>query len=71
VNGVHDMGGMDGVGPIPTEQNERVFHGEWEGRVWAIFLALLPRLRGFRHAIERLRQRFIYLRVTANDGSTG
>jgi nitrile hydratase subunit beta len=54
VNGVHDMGGMDGFGPIPIEQDEPVFHGEWEGRVWAIFLALLPRLRGFRHAIERI-----------------
>lgn len=54
VNGVHDMGGMDGFGPIPMEQNEPVFHGEWEGRVWAIFLTFLPRLRGFRHAIERI-----------------
>jgi nitrile hydratase subunit beta len=54
VNGVHDMGGMDGFGPIPIEQNEPVFHAEWEGRVWAIFLALLPRLRGFRHAMERI-----------------
>ena len=54
VNGVHDMGGMDGFGPIPIEQNEPVFHAEWEGRVWAIFLTLLPRLRGFRHAIERI-----------------
>jgi nitrile hydratase subunit beta len=54
VNGVHDMGGMDGFGPIPIEQDEPVFHAEWEGRVWAIFLTLLPRLRGFRHAIERI-----------------
>jgi hypothetical protein len=54
VNGVHDMGGMDGFGPIPIEQNEPVFHAEWEGRVWSIFLTLLPRLRGFRHAVERI-----------------
>lgn len=54
MNGVHDMGGMDGFGPIPIEQDEPVFHAEWEGRVWAIFLTLLPRLRGFRHAIERI-----------------
>jgi len=54
MNGVHDMGGMDGFGPIPTEENEQVFHAEWEGRIWAIFLTLLPRLRGFRHAIERI-----------------
>src|SRR6516162_4913713 len=48
------MGGMDGFGPIPIEQKEPVFHAEWEGRVWAIFLTLLPRLRGFRHAMERI-----------------
>jgi nitrile hydratase subunit beta len=54
VNGVHDMGGMDGFGPIPIEQDEPVFHAEWEGRVWAIFLTLLSRLRGFRRAVERI-----------------
>jgi nitrile hydratase subunit beta len=54
VNGVHDMGGLDGFGPIPIERTEPVFHAEWEGRVWAIFLSLLPRLRGFRHAMERI-----------------
>jgi nitrile hydratase subunit beta len=54
VNGVHDMGGMDGFGPIPIEQNEPVFHAEWEGRMFAMFASLLPRLVGFRHAIERI-----------------
>jgi nitrile hydratase subunit beta len=54
MNGVHDMGGMDGFGPIPIEQNEPVFHTEWEGRVFAMFATLLPRLVGFRHAIERI-----------------
>jgi hypothetical protein len=54
VNGVHDMGGMDGFDPIPIEENEPVFHAEWEGRICAIFVSLLPRLRGVRHAIERI-----------------
>jgi nitrile hydratase len=36
VNGVHDMGGMHGMGPIHHEQNEPVFHEPWEGRVYAI-----------------------------------
>jgi hypothetical protein len=36
VNGVHDMGGMDGFGPVEPEPNEPVFHEEWEGRVLAI-----------------------------------
>ena len=54
MNGVHDMGGMDGFGPIPIEQNEPVFHAEWEARMCAIFMSLLRRLGGFRHAIERI-----------------
>jgi nitrile hydratase len=54
MNGVHDMGGMDGFGPIPIENDEPVFHAEWEGRMYAILMSLLPRLRGFRHAIERI-----------------
>jgi len=54
VNGVHDMGGMDGFGPIPIEENEPVFHAAWEGRTFAICLSFLSRLQGFRHAIERI-----------------
>src|SRR5882672_6762023 len=33
VNGVHDMGGMHGFGPIRPRQNEEAFHAEWEKRV--------------------------------------
>ena len=40
MDGVHDMGGMDGFGPIPIEQDEPVFHAPWEGRVWAMNMAL-------------------------------
>jgi nitrile hydratase beta subunit len=40
VNGIHDMGGMHGMGPIAPEQNEPVFHATWEGRVYAIDSAL-------------------------------
>ena len=36
MNGIHDMGGMDGFGPIPIERDEPVFHAEWEGRLYAI-----------------------------------
>ena len=40
MNGVHDMGGMHGMGPIHREQNEPVFHAPWESRVLAMYLAL-------------------------------
>jgi nitrile hydratase len=36
MNGVHDMGGMHGFGPIAHERGEPVFHEPWEGRVYAI-----------------------------------
>ena len=36
MNGVHDMGGMDGFGPVEPEPNEPVFHEAWEGRVMAM-----------------------------------
>ena len=36
MNGVHDMGGMDGMGPIEREENEPVFHAPWESRVYAM-----------------------------------
>ena len=36
MNGVHDMGGMHGFGPIRPEKNEPVFHSRWEGRVFAL-----------------------------------
>jgi nitrile hydratase subunit beta len=36
MNGIHDMGGMDGFGPIERETDEPVFHEPWEGRVLAL-----------------------------------
>ena len=39
MNGVHDMGGMHGMGPVEIEKDEPVFHSEWEARVLALNLA--------------------------------
>jgi nitrile hydratase len=39
MNGVHDMGGMHGMGPVQEEKNEPVFHHPWEGRVFAMVAA--------------------------------
>jgi len=36
MNGVHDMGGMQDMGPVKPEKNEPVFHEPWEGRVFAL-----------------------------------
>jgi nitrile hydratase beta subunit len=40
MNGIHDMGGMHGMGPIEEEKNEPVFHDEWEGRIFAMNRAM-------------------------------
>ena len=58
MNGVHDMGGMHGMGPIEREINEPVFHRAWEGRVFALRRAMSAwgkwNIDAIRHAIERL-----------------
>ena len=40
MNGVHDMGGMHGFGPVEPEPDEPVFHAEWERRAFALTLAM-------------------------------
>lgn len=40
MDGVHDMGGMDGFGKVEPEANEPVFHYRWEGRVLAMSRAI-------------------------------
>jgi nitrile hydratase len=40
MNGVHDMGGMQDMGPIRHEKNEPVFHARWEARVRVLAQAL-------------------------------
>ena len=55
MDGIHDMGGMHGFGPIDREEDEPVFHAEWEGRVLAICRALrVPVPGGMRDNIERM-----------------
>lgn len=39
MNGVHDMGGMHGMGPVEIEKDEPVFHSRWEARTFALTLA--------------------------------
>jgi nitrile hydratase beta subunit len=53
MNGIHDMGGMHGMGPIDPEKNEPVFHESWEGRVYAI--TRLLRAGGGRQNLDNSR----------------
>ena len=56
MNGVHDMGGMQGLGPIAPEPNEPLFHEPWEARALALTLAaplqLLQHIVGTRRHLE-------------------
>ena len=58
MNGIHDMGGMHGMGPIRHEPNEPVFHEAWEARLYAINRAIGAwgkwNIDAGRHGIERL-----------------
>lgn len=69
MNGIHDMGGMHGMGPIEPDSSERPFHEPWEGRVWGLLRAMGPfrtagRQRNFRYVheilppVEYLRMRY-------------
>jgi nitrile hydratase subunit beta len=40
MDGIHDMGGMDGFGKVEAEPNEPPFHEIWEGRVLALQRAM-------------------------------
>jgi nitrile hydratase len=37
MDGVHDMGGLHGFGPVVVEDGEKVFHADWEARVFALY----------------------------------
>ncbi|MBT8155755.1 nitrile hydratase subunit beta [Epibacterium ulvae] len=58
MNSIHDLGGMEGFGPINPEENEATFHYEWEKPIFGWFFSLFAggiiNVDVFRHAIERL-----------------
>lgn len=55
MNGIHDMGGMEGMGELGYEENEPVFHAEWEGRLLALYAAMTPYRGGpLKPTIERI-----------------
>jgi len=57
MNGIHDMGGMHGFGPIVREENAPVFHHDWEERVFAIRIATTVSISGgSRNNIEQMDQ---------------
>lgn len=56
MRGVHDLGGIEGLGPVVVERDEPVFHHPWEADVFRLAMASFGLFKGgeFRHAIERM-----------------
>jgi len=58
MNGVHDLGGMDGMGAIGYAPEEPTFHADWEREVFATVMVTMAQrqynMDSFRHAIERM-----------------
>lgn len=58
MDGIHDMGGMQGFGSVAIEPDEPVFHEKWHSRAFALGLMSIglsgTNLDAFRHALERL-----------------
>jgi nitrile hydratase beta subunit len=58
MDGIHDLGGMHGMGPINPEPSEPVFHEEWERRMFGVMMATFAgghfNVDQFRHGIERM-----------------
>lgn len=58
MNSAHDLGGMQGFGPVVPEPVKPVFHAEWEGKVLALVLAMAAsgkwNIDKSRHARESL-----------------
>ncbi len=36
MDGVHDLGGREGFGPIPDKEDAQPFHAEWETRAFGM-----------------------------------
>lgn len=58
MNGVHDLGGRDGMGSLEWAPSEAVFQDDWESRVFAMHIAMsgsgYMNIDQFRHAIEQM-----------------
>ncbi|WHU47765.1 nitrile hydratase subunit beta [Gordonia sp. L191] len=58
MNGVFDLGGTDGLGPVPIVEDEPVFRAEWEKPMFTMFSACFRAgyfgVDAFRHGIEKM-----------------
>jgi nitrile hydratase beta subunit len=61
MNGIHDLGGKEGFGPIRYAPNAPVFHAPWEVRANALYSLAVKQgvynMDEYRYAIERMEPR--------------
>jgi nitrile hydratase beta subunit len=60
LDGIHDLAGLSGFGPIEVEPDEPTFHERWEFLAFALNALSIGVLRAYntdeyRHSIERMR----------------
>ena len=59
MDGIHDLGGMQGFGVVRREDDEPVFHEPWQRMAFGLMIASQAVLRDhnadeYRHAVERM-----------------
>ena len=61
MDGMHDLGGKQGFGPVRHSPQAQVFHADWEKRVNAMYSLAVKQgvfnMDEYRHAIERMEPR--------------
>lgn len=57
MDGIHDLGGKQGHGPVPVQTGDADFSHDWERRMWGLARAGIARgitIDWFRHGLERM-----------------
>lgn len=61
MDGMHDLGGKQGFGPVRHSPTAKVFHAPWEKRINALYSLAVKlgifNMDEYRHAIERMEPR--------------
>ena len=57
MDGIHDLGGKQGYGPVPVVEGAAPFSHDWERRMWGLARAGIAKnitIDWFRHGLERM-----------------
>ena len=58
IDGIHDLGGMEGFGPVEWSRDEPVFAEDWERGAFRASMNVMAKVQpnggAFRHSIERM-----------------